>query len=104
MEGESPTLSHQTWTIYIGKDNTFQESFEQFERLALSSESFFNLTACSNYATTNYIEIPVIHLFEMVNKENFKMKCQLLKMARPRYIAILIKPQKDLELDSSLQH
>ena len=73
LEGESPTLSHQTWTIYIGKDNTFQESFEQFERLALSSESFFNLTACYNYATTNYIEIPVIHLFEMVNKENFKM-------------------------------
>ena len=73
MEGESPTLSHQTWPIDIGKGNTFQESFELFERLALSSESFFNLAACSNYATTNYIKISMIHLFEMVNKENLKM-------------------------------
>ena len=43
--------------------------------------------------------------FENMNNQQLKMvHVQLLKMSRSRYIAILIKSQKDLELVSSLQH
>ena len=37
----------------INKGNNFQESFEQFGGLGLSSRSFFNLVTCSNYSITN---------------------------------------------------
>ena len=33
----------------------------------------FNLATCSNYAITNYVKIPVFHLFEKVNKSYLKM-------------------------------
>ena len=36
-------------------------------------EVLFNLATCSNYSITNYVEIPVFHFFEKVNKGHLKM-------------------------------
>ena len=61
-----------------------------------------NLATCSNYSITNYVKIPVFFfvlfcfvLFffcfvEKMNKGQLKI-VKLLKMARSRYIVILIK-------------
>ena len=45
--------------------------------------------------------ILVLNFFENVNKNG---KCKPLKMARSRYIVILMKSWKGLELVASLQH
>ena len=65
----------------------------------------FSLATCSSYSVTNYIKIPVFHLFWKDEKEAFRnVKYQLLKMARSHYTVILIRSWKGLEPISSLQH
>ena len=54
----------------ISKGNNFQESFEQFGGLGLSSRSF---SSCFNYSVTSYVKIPVFRFFEKVNKRQLKM-------------------------------
>ena len=60
--------THTHTHIYISKGNSFQESFEQFGGLALSSTFFFSLATCSNYSITSYVKIPVFHIFKKVIK------------------------------------
>ena len=50
--------------INISKGNNFREFFEQFGGLGLSSRS---------YLVTNYVEIPVAHFCEKVNKRQLKI-------------------------------
>ena len=48
--------------IDINKSNNFQESFQQFGGLELSSR-FFSIYPYSNYSITNDVKIPVFHFF-----------------------------------------
>ena len=36
-------------------------------------QGFFNLVTCSNYSVISYVQIPVFHIFEKVNKGQLKM-------------------------------
>ena len=46
----------------------------------------------------------MFHFLKRWIRDNLNGKCQLSKLARSRYIVILIKPLKGLELVFSLQH
>ena len=42
-------------------------------RTGAKFQALFNLATCSNYSITNYVKIPVFHIFEKVNKGQLKM-------------------------------
>ena len=100
------SLSNQTWPIDIYKQGKyFSRILWTIWRTGAKFQVLFSLITCYNYSITSYDKIPVFHFFEKVNKETIKNgKCELLKMVISRYIVILIKSWKGLELVSSLQH
>ena len=59
--------------IDISKGNNFQEFFEQFGWLGLSSRFLFSLATCSNYSISNYVMISIIHFFGKMNMGQFKI-------------------------------
>ena len=85
------SLTQQTWPIdrYMQRQY-FSGTFWTIWGLGLSFSSF---STCPNYSRTNYVKIPVFHFFEKVKGYGKckNGKCQLLKMNRSGYIAILIK-------------
>ena len=87
------SLSHQTWPIDRSKQGQlFSGIFWTVWRTGAKFQVLFNLVTCSNYSTTNYVKIPVFHCFWKDELGTFKNGiCHLLKMARSRYIVILIK-------------
>ena len=66
--------SYQTWPVdRYNQGQQFPKSFEQFGGLGTKFQILFNLATCSNYSITNYVMIPMFHLFEKVNKGHSKM-------------------------------
>ena len=85
------SLSKQTWPIdRINKGSTFQGSFEQFGGLWLSPWPFKFSNLLKLFNNQSCRKIPVFHFFENVNLK-MVCKCQLLNMARSRYIIIFKK-------------
>ena len=68
------SLNHQTWPIDRYKQGqSFSVIIWTIWRTEATFQAFFNLAACSNYSTTNYVKTPIFHFFEKVNKEHLKM-------------------------------
>ena len=97
------TLSHQTWPIDTYKQGPwFSGIIWIIWRTGSKLQVLLNLGTCSTYSITNYVKIPVFHIFAKVNKWiNENGKCQLLKMATSCHTVILVK---GLVLVSSFQH
>ena len=67
-------LSHQTWPVDRYKQGQqFSGIFWKIWRNVAKFRAIFNLATCSYYSLTNYVMIPVFHLFQKVNMGQFKM-------------------------------
>ena len=59
--------------IDVCKDKKFSGIIWTIWRTEAKFQVLFNLATCLNYSITNYVKIPLFHVFEKVNKGQLKV-------------------------------